>query len=53
MRCMEQTQSRQEDHQEMNEMNIKEFIETAREHLFGLVPAAQPALVAITAHQEH
>lgn len=35
----------------MIEMNIKEFIEVARQHLFGLTPAPQPVLAPVTARQ--
>ena len=35
----------------MTEMNIKEFIAAARQHLFGLIPAPQPALIAIPVRQ--
>lgn len=35
----------------MIEMNIKEFIEAARQHLFGLVPAQRPALMPIPVRQ--
>lgn len=48
---MEQQQSRQEELKELIEMNIKEFIEAARQHLFGLMPAPQPALIPIPVRQ--
>lgn len=35
----------------MDEMNIKEFLAAAREHLFGLMPAPQPALIPIPVRQ--
>jgi hypothetical protein len=47
MQGMEENQSRQEDNEEMIEMNIKQFIEATRQYLFELVPA-QPALANAT-----
>lgn len=37
----------------MIEMNIKEFIEAAREHLFSVTPTAQPALSPTVAQSEY
>jgi hypothetical protein len=48
---MEQQQSRQEDHEEMIEMNIKKFIAVARQYLLGMAPAPQPALVPVVARR--
>lgn len=31
----------------MSEMNVKQFIEAARQYFFGMMPVPQPALVAI------
>ncbi|MDP3635990.1 MAG: hypothetical protein U0989_13015 [Azonexus sp.] len=36
-----------QNHQEMTEMNIKEFIEAAHRYLFGQVPVRQPALIPV------
>ncbi len=36
----------------MNEMNINEFLQIARQYLFGLMPAAQPALVRVPVTQK-
>lgn len=52
MQLMEEKQSHQEDHKEMSEMNINEFLQTARQYLFGLMPAPQPVLARIPAHPE-
>ena len=48
MQGMEENQSRQEDNEEMIEMNIKQFIEATRQYLFELAPA-QPVLAVATA----
>ena len=47
MRAMEQQQSREEENKETIDMNITKFLATARAYLFGLIPARQPALIAI------
>ncbi len=46
MRGMEVSQTRQEENEEMINMNIKQFIEATRQYLFDMA-AAQPALVSI------
>lgn len=48
MRAMpQQDQSRKEEDQEMIDMNIKQFLATARAYLLGLIPTQQPALATI------
>jgi short-subunit dehydrogenase len=42
---MEVSQTRQEENEEMINMNIKQFIEATRQYLFDMA-AAQPALVS-------
>lgn len=51
MQGMEAEQARQEENEEMIEMNINEFMQVARQYLFGLVPGTQPALAAIPLRQ--
>jgi hypothetical protein len=43
---MDQQQDQEEENQMMLEMNIKQFIEAAREYFFGMLPA-QPKLATI------
>ncbi|EKE17255.1 MAG: hypothetical protein ACD_10C00544G0002, partial [uncultured bacterium] len=45
MQGMEVEQPTTENNQEMIEINIKEFLETAHYYLFGQAPNRQPALV--------
>lgn len=48
MRAMPQhDQSRKEEDTEMIDMNIKQFLATARAYLLGLIPPQQPALATI------
>jgi|GEM_PF-2696839 hypothetical protein len=51
MHGMEVEQPREEESTEMIEIIIKEFIATARAHLFGLSPIDQPAGISSVAHQ--
>ncbi len=51
MRVMSENKARQEDDEEMINMNIKQFIEAARQYLFELAPA-QPALATIAIHSD-
>lgn len=48
---MEVEQPREEESREMIEINIKEFIATARTHLLGLSPSDQPAGICSVARQ--
>jgi hypothetical protein len=48
---MEEKQSRQEDNEEIIEMNIKQFIEATRQYLFELAPT-QAALANATAGKD-
>ena len=45
LRVMEVEQAPEEDSQKMIKTNIQEFIETTREHLFGLVASPLPTPV--------
>ncbi len=36
----------------MNEMNIHEFLQIARQYLFDMMPATQPALVRVPVTQK-
>ena len=36
----------------MIDMNIKDFLETARLYLLGLMPPQQPALAAVPLHRK-
>ena len=36
----------------MNEMNINEFLQIARQYLFDMMPATQPALVRVPVTQK-
>ena len=47
MAVMSEHKTHQEDDEEMINMNIKQFIEAARQYLFELAPA-QPALATVT-----
>lgn len=51
MAVMSENKTHQEDDEEMINMNIKQFIEAARLHLFGLAPV-QPALATIPVRQD-
>ncbi len=51
MRVMSENKARHEDDEEMINMNIKQFIEAARQYLFEL-PPAQPALATIAIHSD-
>ena len=51
MAVMSENKTHQEDDEEMINMNIKQFIEAARQYLFELAPA-QPALVTVAIHQD-
>lgn len=51
MQPMDQHQSRQEENKEMIDMDIKNFLETARYYLLGLIPTKQPALATIPLRQ--
>ena len=48
MQGIDKQQSQQEETCNMIEMNIRQFMEAARQHLFGLLPA-QPAFATIPA----
>jgi len=48
MQGIDKQQSQQEENCNMIEMNIRQFMEAARQHLFGLLPA-QPAFATIPA----
>lgn len=52
MRVMENNDAPTEDAQEPNTMNIKQFIDAARQYLFDLAPA-QPALATIPVSRVH
>jgi hypothetical protein len=47
MRGMEVKQVPQEENSKMIEMNINQFMEAAREYLFGFMPNAQSVLATI------
>lgn len=51
MRAMEQHQSHQEEQPKVNEMNIKQFLESARQYLFGMIVVRQPVLATIPVRQ--
>lgn len=51
MRGMSENKAHQEDDEEMIKMNIKQFIEAARQYLFELAPA-QPALATVAICQD-
>jgi hypothetical protein len=48
---MDESQPRQEDDEEMINMNIKQFIEATRQYLFGMA-SAEPVLATIPARTE-
>lgn len=51
MRGMEVKQVPQEENSKMIEMNINQFMQAAREYLFGLMPNAKSALASIPVRQ--
>lgn len=51
MRAMEQQQSHQEEQLNVSEMNIKQFLESARQYLFGMIVVRQPVLATIPVRQ--
>ena len=51
MRGMEVKQAPQEENSKMIETNINQFMQAAREYLFGFMPNAQSALATIPVRQ--
>lgn len=51
MRGMEVKQAPQEENSKMIEMNINQFMQAAREYLFGFMPNTESALATIPVRQ--
>ena len=53
MHCMEKQQSHKKENKEMIEIYITEFMSTAHQYLFGLMPAQHTALATTPMTQAH